>query len=78
MYLAIVHIPHAVMSLAQFDANLGRSQLSHLVAAKRLLVVYSVIVGIPWSAFEFGFLMGDVVPTTVGAFLWNCAIFDAD
>ena len=74
IYLAICTRPdisYAAMSLGQFNANPSRA---HLVAAKRVL---RYIAGTVDLALEFNF-DGGVVPDTVGGFIRNCAISDAD
>ena len=59
------------MSLGQFNANPTRS---HLVAARRVLCYLAGTVDL---ALEFNF-DGGVVPTSVGGFVRNCVISDAD
>ena len=74
IYLAICTYPdvsYAAMSLGQFNANPTRS---HLVAAKHVL---RYIAGTVNLALKFNF-NGGVVPDTVGGFIRNCAISDAD
>src|SRR5271156_1806337 len=74
IYLAVCTRPdisYATMALGQFNANPTRA---HLVAAKRVL---RYLAGTLDLALEFNF-DGDVVPTTVGGFIQNCAISDAD
>ena len=74
IYLAICTRPdisYAAMALGQFNANPSRS---HLVAAKRVL---RYIAGTVDLALEFNF-DGGVVPATVGGFIRNCVISDAD
>ena len=74
IYLAICTRPdisYAAMALGQFNANPTRS---HLLAAKRVL---RYLAGTLDLALEFNF-DGGVVPSTVGGFVRNCAISDAD
>ena len=74
IYLAICTRPdisYAAMALGQFNANPSRS---HLVAAKRVL---RYIAGTVDLALEFNF-DGGVVPATIGGFIRNCVISDAD
>ena len=59
------------MSLGQFNASPTRA---HLVAAKRVL---RYIAGTVDLALEFNF-DGGVIPDTVGGFIQNCAVSDAD
>ena len=59
------------MALGQFNANPTRA---HLVAAKRVL---QYLAGTVDLALEFNF-DGGVVPDTVGGFIRNCAVSDAD
>ena len=74
IYLAICTCPdisYAAMALGQFNANPSHS---HLVAAKHVL---RYIAGTVDLALEFNF-DGDVIPATIGGFIWNCVISDAD
>jgi hypothetical protein len=74
IYLAICTRPdisYAAMALGQFNANPTRA---HLVAAKRVL---RYLAGTVDLALEFNF-DGGVVPDTVGGFICNCAISNAD
>ena len=74
IYLAICTRPdisYAAMSLGQFNANPSHS---HLVAAKRVL---RYIAGTVDLALEFNF-DGGVVPDTIGGFIRNCVVSDAD
>ena len=74
IYLAICTRPdisYAAMSLGQYNANPTRS---HLVAAKRVL---RYIAGTVDFTLEFNF-DGGAVPTTIGGFIQNCVITDAD
>jgi hypothetical protein len=74
IYLAISTRPdisYAAMSLGQFNANPTRA---HLVAGKRVL---RYLAGTLDLALEFNF-DGGAVPATIGGFLRNCAISDAD
>ena len=64
-------ISYAAMSLGQYNANPSRT---HLVAAKRVL---RYLAGTIDLALEFNF-DGGVVPASVGGFIRNCAISDAD
>ena len=74
IYLAICTCPnisYATMTLGQYNANPSRT---HLVAAKRILCD---IVGTVDLALEFNF-DGGVIPSTIGSFMRNCVISDAD
>ena len=74
IYLAICMRPdisYAAMSLGQYNANPSRA---HLVATKHVL---RYLAGTVDFALEFNF-DGGVVPATIGGFLRNCAISDAD
>jgi hypothetical protein len=74
IYLAICTRPdisYAAMALGQFNAKPTRA---HLLAAKRVLRYLSGTLDL---ALEFNF-DGGVVPATVGGFIRNCAISDAD
>ena len=74
IYLAISTRPdisYAAMALGQFNANPTRA---HLVAGKRVL---RYIAGTLDLALEFNF-DGGVVPATIGGFIRNCAVSDAD
>jgi hypothetical protein len=74
IYLAISTRPdisYAAMALGQFNANPTRT---HLVAGKRVL---RYIAGTLDLALEFNF-DGGVVPATIGGFIRNCAVSDAD
>jgi hypothetical protein len=74
IYLAVCTRPdisYAAMALGQFNAKPTRA---HLLAAKRVLRYLSGTLDL---ALEFNF-DGGVVPATVGGFIRNCAISDAD
>ena len=74
IYLAICTRPdisYAAMSLGQYNANPTRA---HLLAVKRVLRYLSGTLDL---ALEFNFDVG-VVPATVGGFIRNCAVSDAD
>jgi hypothetical protein len=74
IYLAICTRPdisYAAMSLGQFNANPTRG---HLLAAKRVL---RYLAGTLDLVLEFNF-DGGVVPATIGGFIRNCAVSDAD
>jgi hypothetical protein len=74
IYLAISTRPdisYAAMALGQFNANPTRA---HLVAGKRVL---RYIAGTLDLGLEFNF-DGGVVPATIGGFIRNCAVSDAD
>ena len=74
IYLAVSTRPdisYAAMALGQFNANPTRG---HLVAGKRVL---RYIAGTLDLSLEFNF-DGGVVPATIGGFIRNCAVSDAD
>ena len=74
IYLAVCTRPdisYAAMSLGQFNAAPTRA---HLVAGKRVL---RYLAGTLDLALEFNF-DGGVVPASVGGFIRNCAVSDAD
>ena len=74
IYLAICTRPdisYAAMSLGQFNANPTRG---HLLAAKRVL---RYLAGTLDLVLEFNF-DGGAVASSVGGFLHNCAVSDAD
>jgi hypothetical protein len=74
IYLAVSTRPdisYAAMALGQFNANPTRG---HLIAGKRVL---RYIAGTLDLSLEFNF-DGGVVPATIGGFIRNCAVSDAD
>src|SRR5277367_5631376 len=74
IYLAVCTRPdisYAAMALGQFNASPTRT---HLVAAKRVL---RYLAGTLDLALEFNF-DGGVVPASIGGFIRNCVVSDAD